>query len=416
MRRDEMTRLREQTAHKHAELIELHQKAEAEERNFTAEEQSEFEKRMTDFQELRNRSQRAEELWVEEQSVQKALNAPIEMRVGEEDVPLTLNEFQRRRAGERGADVAEYRNAFFKYVTARAVAELDFEEKRALSRATNPAGGFLVPTEMEASIIRSERFMGSVAALSNTITTAGGEPLLVAANTAHGSAVWTAENAAFTPSDETFAQISLNAYKASTKVIVSEELLQDSAFNLEELLSQEFGERIGVLEETAYVNGDGTGKPQGILPNITAITAAVGNTTAFNYTALVSLVFSVPAQYRRGSSFVVNDAAARNMYLMLDSQNRPLWSVNVAVSGPDTFLGYPIYTHPDMPAPAIGAKSVMFGDWRRVYTIRRVQGFSVQRQNELHSDNGQVGFRGWERVDGRVVLADAARAMIHSAT
>jgi hypothetical protein len=87
---------------------------------------------------------------------------------------------------------------------------------------------------------------------------------------------------------------------------------------------------------------------------------------------------------------------------MVDSQNRPLWNVNVATTGPDTFLGYPIYTSPDFAAPGVSAKIGVFGDIAQTYLIRRVNGFSLQRQNELYSNNGQVGFRGFERVDGRI--------------
>jgi len=79
-------------------------------------------------------------------------------------------------------------------------------------------------------------------------------------------------------------------------------------------------------------------------------------------------------------------------------------------------LGLPVYTDPDMAAPAANAKSLLVGDISRAYMIRRVDGFYMQRQDELHSDNGQVGFRGYHRVDGRVVLAAAAVALAHSAT
>jgi HK97 family phage major capsid protein len=167
------------------------------------------------------------------------------------------------------------------------------------------------------------------------------------------------------------------------------------------------------------VKGDGSGKPQGVLTSATAsnlgsdVTAATGNATSFNYTALVTSVFSLPRQYRQNASFIVNDTSARNLYLMVDSQNRPLWNVNVATTGPDTFLGYPIYTDPDMPAPGAGNISAVFGDWARVYTVRRVRGLGMQRQNELHSDSGQVGFRAYERVDGRVLLAAAGIGLKH---
>ena len=416
MRRDDVTALMEQRKHLHSEMLAFNATAETEGRDLTAEEKEKFDNMSDEFRSLRERETRGMELIAQDREVEKSLGTSIDLRMGENHLPATFDEFRSRRFGTPAQDLPEVRQATYRYWTVGAMAELDIEEQRALSRATGAAGNFLVPTDMEAAIIRAERFIGSIASLSNVIDTDSGESLNVAVNSAHGAAVWTAENAALTPSDETFAQVALNAYKATRKIIVSTELLEDSAFDLEGLLAQEFGESIGVLEETAYVNGDGIGKPQGILPNITAITAAVGNTTTFNYSALVTLVFTVPQQYRQNAAFIVSDAAARNLYLMVDGQSRPLWNVNVALNGPDTFLGYPIYTHPDMPAPAASAKSIMFGDFRRAYTIRRVRGFSIVRQNELHSDNDQIGFKGTERVDGRVVLADAARAMAHSAT
>jgi len=70
----------------------------------------------------------------------------------------------------------------------------------------------------------------------------------------------------------------------------------------------------------------------------------------------------------------------------------------------------------NLPAPAANARSALLADFESAYVIRRVSGVSVQRLDELHSDNGQLGYRARERVDGRVVLADAARALAHSAT
>jgi HK97 family phage major capsid protein len=130
----------------------------------------------------------------------------------------------------------------------------------------------------------------------------------------------------------------------------------------------------------------------------------------------VNFIFALPYQYRRDAAWIFADGAVKSLFLMADSQNRPLWVVNTAAGEPDTFLGYPIYTSPDLAAPAASAKSGIFGDIRRGYIIRRVNGFSLQRQVELYSNNGQVGFRGYERVDGRVQLADAMRVLQHSAT
>jgi len=309
--------------------------------------------------------------------------------------------------------------AYWHYLTVKNLSELDIEEQRVLSKATAGAGANLVPTDFYNQIINILRFMGPINELANTITTDSGETIQVPAVTSHGIATWTAENAAYTASDEVFGQVSLNAFKAGRTVIVSEELLTDAAFGLDGYLAQELGESIGVLEETAYAVGDGSGKPLGIAhasSGVTVSQAAVGNSTSFTYSALVNFIYALPYQYRRNAQWIFSDTAAKNFYTMVDGQSRPLWSVNVALTGPDTFLGYPIYTSPDLAAMAASAKSGIFGDIRRGYMIRRVNGFSLQRQNELYSNNGQIGFRGFERVDGRVVLADALRVLQNSAT
>lgn len=422
MRRDEVRRLAEEQRSVHADMLELNGLALKENRNFSGEEQEKYDKLEARFEELGEMRKRAEKDLVRDREVEHTLNTPVEQRVagsGQAGAE-SLVEWRKAQGYRPREDAPEYRDAFWHHLSSNWT-ELDVEEQRALSKGTNSAGGFTVPTTLANEIIRSERDMGSIAQLCNEIRTEGGETLNLPANTAHGTASWTAEAAAYTPSDETFAQVSLSAYKSTAKIIVSEELVQDSQFNLEAFLAREFGERLGVLQNTAFVVGDGSGKPTGLLSsttasNVTTSTAATGNATSFGYTALVTFAFALPRQYRQNAVWVVNDTSARNLYLMVDGQSRPLWNVNVATTGPDTFLGYPIYTDPDLPAPAAGTISLLFGDFRRGYTVRRANGIGMQRQNELHSDNGQVGFRAYERVDGKVTLAAAIIAGKHSAT
>jgi HK97 family phage major capsid protein len=422
MRRDDIRRLTEQRKSIHAQMVALNEPTLAEKRSLTAEEQQQYDKLESEFEEIWNTEQRSTKLFMQENEVERTSATPLEKRIGDGgDAPQTYKEYREQRSGLRVQEQPEYRNAFWQYLSTKSLSDLDVEEHRALSKGTTTAGGFLVPTDFYNQLIRALRFMGSMASLATEVVTDSGDSIQVPANTAHGTAAWLAEAGSYSPSDETFAQVTLGANKATSKIIVSEELLQDSAFDLDSFLAREFGERIGVLENTAYIKGSGTGQPQGLLSsatasNITTSTAAVGNATSFTYSALVTAIFALPKQYRDNASFIVNDQAARNLYLMLDSQNRPLWNVNVATTGPDTFLGYPIYTDPDVPAPGANNISVLFGDWKRTYIVRRVTGFGIQRQNELHSDSGQVGFRGYERVDGKVVLAAAGIALAHSAT
>jgi HK97 family phage major capsid protein len=423
MRRDDILSLKEQRADLHKQMLDKFAQAEGEGREFTAEEDQEYARMEGEFRSLTKRWEKAEELYKEEQEVKKSLETPIEFRTaaGEDEVPLTLSEYRVKTGQTKVWDTPEFRRAWFHYVTAKTLSDLDIEEHRVLSKATAGAGGNLVPTSFYNDFINILRFTGPFQELATTITTDSGEAMQIPSVSAHGVATWTAENAGYTASDETFGQVTVNAFKAGRTVIVSEELLTDAAFGLESYLARELGESIGVLEETAFAVGDGTGKPLGIATTGNGVTvsqagAGAGNVTTFTYSALAAFMWALPYQYRRNAVWVFADNAVRNLYTMVDGQSRPLWNVNVAASGPDTFLGKPIYTSPDLATPAASAKSGVFGDIGQAYLIRRVNGFSLQRQNELYSNNGQVGFRGYERVDGRIRNASAAIVLQHAAT
>jgi HK97 family phage major capsid protein len=420
MRRDDILALKEKRAHLHKEMIDKFAVAEGENRDFTAEETQEYEGMKEEFRSLTKRWQEAEELFNTEKEVARSLETPIEFRVADgDDVPQTLGEYRAKTRAPRAEDSPEYRSAYWHYLTAGNLNELDIEEHRVLSKATAGAGLNLVPTAFYNQIINILRFTGPINQLASLLTTDSGEALQIPAITSHGIATWTAENAAYTASDEVFGQVTLNAFKAGRTVVVSEELLTDSAFELDGYLAQEFADSIGLLEESAYAVGDGSGKPMGIAnasSGVTVSQAAVGNSTSFTYSALVNFIFALPYQYRRNAVWIFSDTAVKNFYTMVDSQGRPLWAVNVKEDQADTFLGYPIYSSPDLAAVAASAKSGIFGDINRGYKIRRVNGFSIQRQIELYSNTGQVGFRGFERVDGRVVLAAAMLVLQNSAT
>jgi HK97 family phage major capsid protein len=422
MRRDEILALKEQRASLHKQMVDKFAVAEGENREFSAEESQEYDKLEAEFRSVTDRWQKAEELFNQQKEVQRALDTPIELRFADgDDVPVTFSEYRAKNRPTPAWDTPEYRSAYWHYMSAGNLNELDIEEHRVLSKASAGAGLNLVPTGFYNQIINILRFVGPINELANTIVTDSGETLQIPSVSAHGVATWTAENAAYTASDETFGQVSLGAFKAGRTVIVSEELLTDTAFGLDNYLAQELGESIGMLEETAFTTGDGTGKPLGLATTGNGVTvsqagAGAGNVTTFTYSALAAFMFALGYQYRRNAVWIFADTAVRNLYTMVDGQSRPLWNVNVSQGGPDTFLGKPIYTSPDLATPAASAKSGIFGDINQAYQIRRVNGFSMQRQTELYSNTGQVGFRGFERVDGRVRNASAAIVLQHAAT
>jgi HK97 family phage major capsid protein len=157
---------------------------------------------------------------------------------------------------------------------------------------------------MVTTVRRSRAVIGN---LAREIVTDEGSALLMSAATTHGVATWTAENASYTASDETFSQVTLNAFKGSAKVIASEELAQDAAGDFDRFLANEVGQRVAVLEETAFAGGDGTGKPLGVIHSsspYSGVAAATGSTTTFKPTFTPPMTPSrLPTVQTRPESF-----------------------------------------------------------------------------------------------------------------
>jgi HK97 family phage major capsid protein len=297
------------------------------------------------------------------------------------------------------------------------LATLDEQEQRVLSKATSAAGGYLVPSDfdnMVASVRRSRAVIGN---LAREIVTDGGETFYLPSATTHGVATWTAENAGYTASDEVFSQTSVGAFKAATKVIASEELTQDAAGDFDRFLADELGQRIAVLEETAFAAGDGSGKPLGVVHSssgYSVVTAATGSATSFKLADVRAAYDALPVANRANASWIFSPSAFSSLAGLTDTAGG-LVLPSLHAAEPSLFAR-PVYVSPDFPAAAANARSAAFGDWSLAYTVRRVRGLGVQRVLEMHSDNGQIGYRAFERVDGRPTVLEAALVLRNSAT
>jgi HK97 family phage major capsid protein len=311
--------------------------------------------------------------------------------------------------------------AFYGWLTAPsgfepwdALARLSDVEQRVLSKGAS-GGGFMVPVGLADQTVAAARAAGALSQLALEFVTDGGETFNASLASTHGTAAWVAESASVTPSDETITQASLSSFKATTKIIVSEELLTDSGVDLDAYLASELGGRIGALAEAGYINGSGSGQPLGITnAGYTTVTAATGSTTNFTPADLAAAYKALPAAYWSSATWLLNPDLFANLATRLDTANALVFQ-SLQFS-PPSLLGLPVAIAADLPAPAANAKSAAIGDWRRAYAVRRVNGVQLQRQEELHGDAGQVGFRSWLRTDGRPLLTDAARILAHSAT
>ena len=298
----------------------------------------------------------------------------------------------------------EYKNAFWQNVRMKSVPH---SLMNSLNIGTDGEGGYLVPDEYEQTLVQAledENFFRSIA---TTITTAGDRKIPMA--TGHGTASWAEEKTKLKESDETFAQETLGAYKATTTVKVSEELLYDSVFNLEAYISQEFARRIGSLEEEAFLVGDGTGKPTGVFNSAkTGVTAA--SAEAITFDEIFDLFYSLKSAYRKNGIWICNDTTIKALRKIKDANGQYLWQPSVSANTPDMLSNRPIKTSSYAPEIGTGKTPIIFGDFS-YYWIADRQGRSFKKLAEIYSETDEVGFKTTERVDGKLLLPEAVQAL-----
>lgn len=281
----------------------------------------------------------------------------------------------------------------------------------ALQEGTDSEGGYLVPDEFERTLVEALEEENVFRTLAHVIKTSSGDRKIPVV-ASKGTASWVDEEGAYTESDDAFSQVSIGAYKLGTMIKVSEELLADSVFDLEAYISKEFARRIGSREEESFFNGDGKGKPLGILAAAggaeVGVTAA--SATAITADEVIDLFYSLKAPYRKNAVWVLNDATVKQIRKLKDSTGQYLWQPSLVAGTPDTILGRPVKTSAFMPTTAAGAKTIAFGDFK-YYWIADRQGRTFKKLSELYAANGQVGFMGTQRVDGKLILPEAIKVL-----
>ena len=340
----------------------------------------------------------------------EALDAQMKKPVNQ---PLTGKPMSGRTIERIGRASDEYRTSFWDMMRSKAPLP---SVVNALQEGTDSEGGYLVPDEYERTLVEALEEENMFRQLAKVIRTSSGDRKIPVVAT-KGTASWIDEEGAYTESDDSFGQVSIGAYKVGTMIKVSEELLNDSVFDLESYIAKEFVRRIGAKEEEAFFTGDGSGKPLGILAATggaeTGVTAA--SSTAVTADELMDLFYSLKSPYRKKAVWVLNDSTIKAVRKLKDSTGQYLWQPSLVAGTPDTLLGRPVKTSAYMPVIAAGAKTIAFGDFS-YYWIADRQGRSFKRLNELYAANGQVGFLGSQRVDGKLVLSEAVKVLAQKAS
>lgn len=280
------------------------------------------------------------------------------------------------------------------------------EVYNAVSTGTSSAG-YLVPEELRKSIVEIMYEAGAMLNLAEVFntTTLTDIPVDGTAPTAY----WIAEEGTFTASSPTVSRIQIGANKIGTMIQVSEELLADSAFDVESYIARLAGTALGRAAENEFINGTVSGRPTGILGGATlGLTSSVTN--SFSYADIVGLFTSVKTPYANKGSWLTGRAALGTIMTLQDSASQYIFQPSYNGGQPDMLLGKPLYTSEYMPALTTTAKGVAFGDFSN-YKIGLRGGLTMQRLNELYAATGQVGFRVHYRVDGKLALAESVKTL-----
>ena len=357
----------------------------------SAEDTATYEKMETEVVSLGKEVERLERQAAIELELAKATSQVIKNAPGEEKTG---------RAGD------EYTNAFWQHMRNRG----GYEVRNTLTIGTDSEGGYLVPDEFERTLVEALEEENVLRQLAKVITTSSGDKKIPVV-ASKGTASWVDEEGSIPEDDDVFSQVSIGAFKVATMIKVSEELLNDSIFNLESYIAKEFARRIGAKEEEAFLTGDGSGKPTGIFDGTSGGEVGVTTTAAaIKMDEIFDLFYALKSPYRKRATFITNDATVKEIRKLKDGQGQYLWQPSVKAGEPDTILNRPVKTSAYVPTIEASAKVMAFGDFG-YYWIADRQGRAFQRLNELYAANGQVGFRATQRVDGKLVLREAVKIL-----
>ena len=324
------------------------------------------------------------------EQMEKELSKPM-------NTPLTGKPMAEKMQSEK-----EQKNAMHKDAMLKALRSNFRQVDNVLQEKVDADGGYLVPEEYDNRLIQSLEGENIMRRLGHTLTTSGDHKINIAATTP--AAAWIDEGGQLTFGEATFKQALLDAHKLNVAIKVTEELLYDSAFNLENYILEQFGKALANAEEDAFLNGDGTGKPTGVFHQTNGGTYLTEVAT-LKADDIINLIHALKRPYRKGAGFILNDKTIAAIRKLKDNNGAYMWQPSYQVGEPDRLLGYPVYTSQFAPE-----NKIAFGDFS-YYNIGDRGTRSFKQLTELFAGNGMIGFVAKERVDGKLILKEAVQIL-----
>jgi HK97 family phage major capsid protein len=301
----------------------------------------------------------------------------------------------------------------------------DDNELKSLAVSPNPEGGYLVNAQIASAIRTKIRDQSAIAALARRVTVTGADAFEEPYDRGEMGATWAGEKETrVETTNPTFGALRIPLDEIFVLQSLTQKLLDTSAYDVGAWVTERMAEKFSRAEGSAFVNGDGVGKPRGLMTYSVATTGdstrtdgviqytPTGASGAFLTTAvgpdcLVDLVHSLRAAYTPNARWMMSRTTASTVRKLKDQQGQYLWQNAMALGQPDSLMGFPVVLDDEMPAIAANSLSIAFGDIQQAYTIADMPGLRMIR--DPYSNKPYVQFYGYRRVGGGLCDSDAVK-------
>lgn len=297
----------------------------------------------------------------------------------------------------------------------KALAEVAAEYK-ALSVGNDTTGGYLAPIEYVREILRTVTEISPARTLARVRQTAS-KAVAIPKRTGQFAAQWVAEQGTKSETDGLrYGMWEIPTHELYALIDISNQNLEDSAFDMAGEISFEATEQFAVAEGAAFVSGNGVGKPEGFLVaagvsgnnsgSATTIADAEGQANG-----LLSLKYGLKTAYARNATWLMNRTTLGAVRRLKDNDKNYIWMPGIAQGRPNTIDGDPYVEVPDMPNEGAGTTPVAYGDFKRAYTLVDRIAMEMLRDPYTQATSGNVRFIFRRRLGGQVVMAEAIRKL-----
>ena len=319
--------------------------------------------------------------------------------------------------GYRGESNTEYKSAFNNYLRKGMDAALEHLQTKSLSVGTDSSGGYLVPNELSDMIVEIVNESSPMRALAS-VETISSDALDIIDDTTDMDAAWGDETTARSSATNTptLARTTISTFEMYAQPQATQKLVDDSSIDIEAWIAQKVGDKMARLEATAFISGDGSTQPQGILSYAAGTSFGQiqqihsGTSAVVTADSLVQLYYSLKDEYARRATFLMHRTTVQAVRLLKEATtNQYLWQPGLSAGTPDSLIGVPVALAADMPVAAAGSLSVAIADFKRAYLI--VDRIGIRTMRDPFTAKPFVKFYTTKRVGGEVVNTDAIKLL-----